>query len=167
METWLVCLSASLAVVASASTLYVTEQLGNLLNQNDLYFTADGLGGTWADAVLILSGLTLGCSLLYLLFLTVQSIRKRQVQMTGYALPLILAIVSAALQIHMIDFFRQTDWQPDPRPPMAGENFRMRGAFGTAVVSMASISLVSSGINFILSARQTLNTFRPAGRSLK
>ena len=146
---WFELLLAALTLIANGFALCITENFGLLVDENQVSTSGHGaLTGPYGSTLMAFSVLSLGFGVLYLVYSGYRLFRSswKKVELT-YLLPLIVGVVSAALQLYFVENFAfLEDLTFDPPVPIQNQNYKLRGPFGVALVAISSISTFFSGV---------------------
>ena len=151
--------------VANSLTINLLENAGILFRDEQIFLQDTPelrnkdpqLHGAYADAVLIISAITIGLSALYLIGMLYQ-VKSKQLNIKYYEgllciayIIALLAVVSAStLNITLVDQYANlNDLRTEPAAPIAGENYKLRGPMGTGVLAINSASLFASALGVI------------------
>jgi hypothetical protein len=105
-----------------------------------------------------MSAVVIGLSALYLVFFIYGWYRTRhskeaniqRIMYTVMVLAMLLGICSAAVNLNLTEnYLSISNLEPDPNPVVPGENYKLRGSYGTATLGMASASLAVASIAFL------------------
>lgn len=147
-------------ITTGGLTLNLTENFGNLADNGSVKQEVDSgrLVGSYGNAVTGMSAVVIGLSAIFLVFFTFGWYRKRKnkeargqyVYWVFLLLAVVLGICSAGVNLGLTENYGSLDSiTPDPDPPVAGENYKLRGPYGNATLGMAATSLGVAGIALI------------------
>ena len=181
-------------ITTSSLLLHTTENFGNLFIQNDIVVSDDGnqLLGPQASALSALSSITVGLNVVLLMLLSIEWYRirksgqsifswdtkheKRKAFKSIFSLvtlaALVFGITMSGLTLNFVNNYDHVDeLEPSPNPPVSGENFKVRGPYGIALVSTASLTLAFSSASLAwmiqdLIPRQDVKPYEPLSPSL-
>lgn len=154
-------------ITTSSLLLHTTENFGNLFIQQNLVVSDDGnqLLGPQASALSALSSITIGLNVVMLMLLSLEWYRIRKTGNTIFSwdmkqerrkafksvfslitlTALVFGITMNGLTLNFVNNYDHVDeLEPSPNPPVSGENFKVRGPYGIALVSTASLTLAFS-----------------------
>ena len=146
-------------ITTGGLVINLTENFGTLSNNQSVLQEADGnrLVGAYGNAVTGMSAVTVGLSGLYLIFFIYGWYQTRgkkaslnRVYYTVLLLAVLLGIAAAGMNLNMTqNYFSIDTIVPSPDPPVAGENYKLRGSYGVAELTMASLSLAFASIGWL------------------
>jgi multisubunit Na+/H+ antiporter MnhB subunit len=147
-------------ITTGGLTINLTENFGNLANDGKVKQEVDGdkLVGSYGNAVTGMSAVVIGLSALYLIFFVYGWYKKRgdkearmqRVYWVVMLLAVLLGVASAAVNLNLTEnYLSIDDLEPSPNPIVTGENYKLRGSYGTATLGMAAASLGMGGIAFL------------------
>jgi hypothetical protein len=140
-------------IINSILALVFTEYAGNMFHNNNVSLSAKSpsLKGTYANAMVGLSSLSLLWSAMYIfLFSRGMYVNRNEAHMkrqkifwTVLLLAIILGFSVSVMNIHVVHDYQDllNGGHVKPSLDVPGENFKLRGVYGTALVSVASITL--------------------------
>ena len=152
-------LTVSSFLVTGALTLNLTENFGTLAQNGSVKLLSDNLSGTYGNALTGMSAFSIGVGALYI-FLHAYRLKfvlqKMTPQEKAFLIILFLTILIGFVSVTM-DLYLTTNYgsleldelKPSPFPPVAGQNYALRGPYGTATMSMAAISTFFSGVSLL------------------
>ncbi len=149
-------------ITTSGLAINMTENFGTLAANEHIKqeVDSDRLVGPYGNAVAGMSSVVIGLSALYLAFFIYGWYEHRKVRSPAqrmqriYWIVMLLAVVlgtvSAALNLSLVEQgLSQKGLTTSPNPPVAGENYKLRGSYGQGTLGMASSAVAVSGISFI------------------
>jgi len=154
-------------ITTGGLVINLTENFGTLSNNGDIQqetvngVPGDRLVGTYGNAVTGMSAVTVALTGLYLIFYIFSWYRMRgsrdaslqRVYLTVVLLSVCLGVASAAVNLALTSTFATLHADgsvvSDPNPVVVGENYKLRGSYGTATLGMASASLAVAGIAWL------------------
>lgn len=154
-------------ITTGGLVINLTENFGTLAIDGDVQqettngVAGDRLVGTYGNAVTGMSAVSVALAGLYLIFYIFHWYRTRadsvaslqRVYLTVVMLAVLLGISSAAVNLALTSTFgtlvTDGDIVTDPNPAVAGQNYKLRGSYGTATLGMASASLGMAGIAWL------------------
>jgi hypothetical protein len=147
-------------ITTGGLVINLTENFGNLANDGQVKqeVLGDKLVGPYGNAVTGMSAVVIGLSALYLVFFIYGWYRTRhskeaniqRIMYTVMVLAMLLGICSAAVNLNLTEnYLSISNLEPDPNPVVPGENYKLRGSYGTATLGMASASLAVASIAFL------------------
>lgn len=154
-------------ITTGGLVINLTENFGTLANNGDVQQeTTNGvpgerLVGTYGNAVTGMSAVSVALAGLYLIFYMFNWYRTRgnrdaslqRVYLTVVLLSVALGVASAGVNLGLTSTFstRVADGGivTDPDPVVAGENYKLRGSYGTATLGMAAASLGMAGLAWL------------------
>jgi hypothetical protein len=156
----LTALTLSSIIVTGGLTINLTENFGNLANSGSVQQELDGskLIGNYGNAETVMSALTISLCGLYLIIYMYQWYKRRNDKTASFQriyyliilLAVLLGISSAAVNLNLTTNYTQiTDLSTSPSPVVPGENYKLRGAYGTATLGMAISSTAMASIGFL------------------
>jgi multisubunit Na+/H+ antiporter MnhB subunit len=162
-------------ITTGGLTLNLTENFGKLANNGSVKQEIDGdrLVGTYGNAVTGMSAVVVGLSALYLIFFIYGWYQKRgdrearmqRVYWVVMLLAVVLGVASAGVNLNLTEnFLVIDDVETDPNPVVPGENYKLRGSYGTATLSMSAVSLGVAGLAFIWMGGLYLNHWNDLGK---
>lgn len=166
-------------ITTGGLTINLTENFGKLANDGSVKQEVDGnrLVGVYGNVVTCMSSVVIGLSALYLVFFIYGWYQKRgdrearlqRVYWLVMLLAVVLGVASAGVNLNLTEnFLAIDDVVTDPNPVVPYENYKLRGSYGMATLSMASISLGMAGLAFIWMGGLYINYWKDMGKySLK
>lgn len=147
-------------ITTGALTINLTENFGNLANNGSIKQELNGskLVGSYGNAETAMSAVVIGLSGLYLIMFIYRWYKMRHDKVANlqrlYYLVVMLAILlgisSAAVNLNLTENYGTiNDLEPSPNPVVPGENYKLRGSYGTATLGMAISSLSVASIAFL------------------
>lgn len=154
-------------ITTGGLVINLTENFGTLANNGDVQQeTTNGvpgerLVGTYGNAVTGMSAVSVALAGLYLIFYIFNWYRTRsnrdaslqRVYLTVVLLSVMLGVASAGVNLGLTSTFAtlvsDNNVVTDPNPVVAGENYKLRGSYGTATLGMASASLGMAGLAWL------------------
>jgi len=147
-------------ITTGGLTINLVENFGTLADQGKVKQEVDGdkLVGSYGNAVTGMSAVVIGLSALYLIFFVYGWYKKRddkdarmqRVYWLVMLLAVILGVASAGVNLNLTERYSSIDdLEPNPNPIITGENYKLRGSYGTATLGMAAASLSMGGVAFL------------------
>lgn len=149
-------------IVMTALTLNLTENFGHLANSEQVQREVDGsaLVGAYGSAVTAMSAVVVALTGLTLLTMVYHYLNQRSKSSVvnrqhklWYGVLLIsvlMGVTTAGCNLNLTEnFFSIGDLAFYPNPPVAGENYKLRGVYGIATVSLNSVALGFSGLTYL------------------
>lgn len=147
-------------ITTGGLTINLTENFGNLANNGQVRQEVDGdrLVGTYGNAVTGMSAVVIGLGALYLMFFIYgwykkrndRNIKVQKIYWLVMLLATLLGVSSAAVNLNLTENFLSIgNLETVPNPVVDGQNYKLRGSYGTATLGMASASLGMSSIAFL------------------
>jgi hypothetical protein len=147
-------------ITTGALTMNLTENFGTLANNGSIKQEINGnkLVGSYGNALTGMSAVVIGLSGLYLILFMYRWYKMRHdkvanIQRIYYLvifLGVILGVASAAVNLNLVENYGSiNDLEPSPNPIVPGQNYQLRGSYGTATLGMAISSTVMAGIAFL------------------
>lgn len=147
-------------ITMSGITINLTENFGNLAinEQVKQQTTGPKLVGSYGNAVTGMSAVVIGLSALYIAFFIYGLYKKRFQQISKvqkvYWVVMMLAVVmgicAAGVNLNLTENYQNIDnLEPDPNPVIPGENYKLRGVYGTATLGVNIASLALAGVAFL------------------
>lgn len=153
-------LSMASIITMSGLTINLTENFGNLALDESIKQETTGprLVGAYGNAVTGMSSVVIGLSLMYIGFFAYGMYRRRyrktpniqKVYWVVMMLAIAMGIVSASINLNLTENYQNIDnLSTDPNPVIPGENYRLRGVYGTATLGLNIASLALSFVAFV------------------
>lgn len=147
-------------ITMSGITINLTENFGSLAinEQVKQQTTGPKLVGSYGNAVTGMSAVVIGLSALYIAFFIYGLYKKRFQQVSKiqkvYWVVMMLAVVmgisAAGVNLNLTENYQNIDnLEPDPNPVIPGENYKLRGVYGTATLGVNIASLGLAGVAFL------------------
>lgn len=154
-------------ITTGGLVINLTENFGNLAKDGDVQqevtngVAGDRLVGTYGNAVTGMSAVSVALAGLYLIFYIFHWYKSRgnreatlqRVYLTVVLLAVALGISSAAVNLALTTDFKTLVTNgsivTDPNPVVVGQNYKLRGSYGTATLGMASASLALAGLAWL------------------
>ena len=147
-------------ITTGGLTINLTENFGNLANNGQVRQEVDGdrLVGTYGNAVTGMSAVVIGLGALYLMFFIYgwykkrndRNIKVQKIYWLVMLLATLLGVSSAAVNLNLTENFLSIgNLETVPNPVVDGQNYKLRGSYGTATLGMASASLGMASIAFL------------------
>lgn len=160
METVLTGITLASIIATNGLVINLTENFGNLANDGHVKVAATGsqLVGSYGNAVTGMNCVVLVLSTIFLIvyiygWFIRRNDRYQRLQLAYWIwilLAVIIGVVSAGVTVNLTENYASlTDLDPSPTPIVIGENYKLRGPYGKAVLSMASISIGVSTMAFV------------------
>ena len=144
-------LALSSALATAGLTLNMTEHFGTLVNEGKVNSNDKRLSGSYSDAVFGMSITTIVMSAMYITLYIIgmnkfrdnANIGTKKTFWSVLLIVMIISIVCGSLNIHLIERFEEIkmdggiEMSPNMEP---GKNYKIRGRYGTAVMTVASIT---------------------------
>ena len=149
-ETTLTMLTLGSIITNNSICLEITENFGNLAKVQKLKTTGTQLVGSYGNALTGMSAVVVGLGILCIIFYLygLVRLRKNKIVWLFILFSVFIGIASAGLDLYLVERYGEiSSLESDPAKPITGENYKLRGPFGLAVVSMASISTGFAGIS--------------------
>jgi len=172
-STWVFTgLSLASVIATGGLTMNLTENFGNLAKTGSIKQEINGnkLVGTYGNALMGMSAVVVALSGLYLIlffYKWYQEMKKVQnrnglnknqwhqftLQKIFYLVSffaILLGVASAAVNINLLDNYGGiNDLSTSPDPIVPGQNYKLRGAYGTATLGMAIASTSMASLAFL------------------
>jgi hypothetical protein len=158
-----IALGLASVITTGGLVLNLTENFGTLAHEGDVLQEASGnrLVGTYGNAVTGMSAVSVALSGLFLCMYIAQWYRSRgsrdasfwRVHMIIVLLSAMLGVASAGVNLNLTTNYGQLqadgNLESDPAAPVPGQNYKLRGAYGTATLGMAAASVGVAGLAFL------------------
>jgi len=145
-------LPLSSMIATGAITIYMEDNFGKLAKSDQLQTSGSMLVGNYGNAVTAMSAVTIALCIMFILmfgWICIRSRHERNRQAVAdrmyqlfVLLSVIIGIASSSMNLYLTDHYTDIDGlSPDPDPPVVGQNYKLRGPYGTGVLAMSSISI--------------------------
>ena len=152
-------LTMASTITTSALAVNMVENFGTLATNGQLKYEVNGprLVGTYANAVTGMSAVSIGLSMLYIALFIYGWYRNRRSSTTGIQkiywtvmmLAVCLSVSASGMNLHTTEKFTSIGIETNPTTIVAGENYKLRGSWGTSLLAVNSSALGMSSIAFV------------------
>ena len=151
--TFVLTLASVTTIVAIILNLYFVDNFGNLTNSGSVIPNNGKLIGTWGNLILIINIIVIAMFSLIILFMIYTATQAKQksnwitlksehLNLFGFIL-IAVSMVNSILMVHLVENISDIDdieFVPSHIEP--GQNVKIRGHYGRAVVAVNSINLI-------------------------